>query len=267
MPHLICAEGTSVVIVYKYLHPKRIDVLKNNSIRFTQPAVLNDPFEMLPSLSKIRRDYAGLAEELGREMDPVSAAVVSITAQWRITDTFGRMQDDKAIDLAFLSLSKNRNNPLMWSHYCDSHHGFVVGFDSTDPFFLTDPGVKSGLQEVIYSSDRPVVPSIEGDWPKFLQTNTTVLTKSIDWKYEEELRMFAKPTAADVTEPGCDGHPIYLFKFPADSVREVILGLRTAIESQKEILEIVRNTYPKANLFKADLNQSRFDLDILPFSG
>ncbi len=60
---------------------------------------------------------------------------------------------------------------------------------------------------------------------------------------------------------------IYLFNFPADSVREVILGLRILSETQKDILEIVRTTYPKAKLFKAEPNESKFDLDILPYSG
>lgn len=40
------------MIVYKYLRPERIDVLKNSLIRFTQPAALNDPFESLWILDK-----------------------------------------------------------------------------------------------------------------------------------------------------------------------------------------------------------------------
>jgi hypothetical protein len=256
------------MIVYKYLHPERVDVLKNNRIRFTQPAALNDPFEMMPNLREIRRYYAALSDDVNRDMDPSWAAVQSILTQWKITDTFGRWQADNPSNLAFLSLSKNRNNLLMWSHYCNSHRGFVVGFDSTDPFFrLAKPDVKSILQEVRYSFDRPIMPATDNCSVEFFRTKDNILTKSIDWKYEEELRMFAKPTEADATKPGCDGHPIYLFNFPADSVSEVILGLRTPVETQKEILEIVRNTYPKAKLFKADLNQSKFDLDILPYSG
>lgn len=39
--------------VYKYLTPERIDVLKNQKIRFTQANLLNDPFESLPYVAKI----------------------------------------------------------------------------------------------------------------------------------------------------------------------------------------------------------------------
>jgi len=130
------------MMVYKYLHPERIDVLRDTRIRFTQPAALNDPFEMMPNLLEIRRYYAALSEEVNRDMDPTGSAVQSILTQWKITDTFGRWQADNPSELAFLSLSKNRNNPLMWSHYCDSHHGFVIGFDATNSFFrLAKPGV------------------------------------------------------------------------------------------------------------------------------
>jgi hypothetical protein len=105
------------MLVYKYLDPKRIDdVLKNSHIRFTQPAALNDPFEVRPNLREMLRYYPEEAHQA-------------------IKDFFGRWNEDNASDLAFLSLSKNRNNLLMWSHYCDSHRGFIVGFDSTDPFF------------------------------------------------------------------------------------------------------------------------------------
>lgn len=34
--------------VYKYASPERIDILQNAMIRFTQPALFNDPFEMRP---------------------------------------------------------------------------------------------------------------------------------------------------------------------------------------------------------------------------
>ncbi|MGB4117445.1 MAG: hypothetical protein WBK51_12965 [Polaromonas sp.] len=39
--------------LYKYLHPDRTDVLRNQSIRFSSPAVLNDPFELKPHLAAI----------------------------------------------------------------------------------------------------------------------------------------------------------------------------------------------------------------------
>ncbi len=137
------------MLVYKYLHQERIGILQDALIRFTQPAALNDPFETMPNLQEIRRYYAEQTEQLTTGMDPFSRTLASFTTQQNISKTFGRWQADNASHLAFLSLSKNRNNLLMWSHYCDSHRGFVIGFDSSDPFFSTlNPGSKSVLREV-----------------------------------------------------------------------------------------------------------------------
>lgn len=39
--------------LFKYLHPDRIDVLSAQAIRFSSPAVLNDPFELKPHLAAL----------------------------------------------------------------------------------------------------------------------------------------------------------------------------------------------------------------------
>ena len=38
------------MILYKYLQPARLDVLKKRHIRFTQPGDFNDPFEFRPRI-------------------------------------------------------------------------------------------------------------------------------------------------------------------------------------------------------------------------
>lgn len=39
--------------LFKYLHPDRTDVLLGQSIRFSSPAALNDPFELKPHLAAL----------------------------------------------------------------------------------------------------------------------------------------------------------------------------------------------------------------------
>jgi hypothetical protein len=36
------------MILYKYLSPERLDVLRDAKIRYTQPRLFNDPFELRP---------------------------------------------------------------------------------------------------------------------------------------------------------------------------------------------------------------------------
>ena len=123
---------------------------------------------------------------------------------------------------AILSLGKVPNNLLMWAHYCDSHRGFVLGFDSTHDFFQTREFKRfSTLAEVHYSNERPVMPAPD-EWDgsqeqieKSLSNEDLAelffFTKSEDWKYEQELRMIANPEIADRRVDGADGHDIYLF--------------------------------------------------------
>lgn len=255
------------MIVYKYLHPDRIDVLRNNKIRFTQPAALNDPFEVMPNLREIRRFFEKLTKHLGQAAAFVASGDHFVSIDQTVTDTFGRWNPDNASELAFLSVSKKRNNLLMWSHYCDSHRGFTLGFDSTHSFFSEPkPGLKSILREITYSHARPVMPAPDADPEAFFRANTNILTKSQHWAYEEELRMCASPTAADETKLGLNGEPIYLFRFPVEALREVILGFRMLNEHKDAILQILRDEYRNAKVYETALNESDYDLDVRPIA-
>ena len=44
------------MILYKYLQPTRLDVLKHKRIRFTQPGDFNDPFEFRPKIRDVASD-------------------------------------------------------------------------------------------------------------------------------------------------------------------------------------------------------------------
>ncbi len=95
------------MILYKYLTPERIDVLKNRKIRYTQPAAFNDPFESaLGQREMVDRSI------VMRYQDFMHARIVGI-----------------------LSLTKKRENLVMWAHYALSHQGFVIAFDSQNAFF------------------------------------------------------------------------------------------------------------------------------------
>jgi hypothetical protein len=110
------------------------------------------------------------------------------------------------------------------------------------------------------------MPAPDQNPDKFFMENTNILTKSNHWAYEKELRMSASPDAANDHKPGPDGHELYLFRFPPESVREVILGYRMSTEAREAIVEIVSDTYSKAKLYEAALSESQYDLDILPYA-
>jgi hypothetical protein len=134
------------MIVYKYLDPARIDVLEQGRIRFTQPGALNDPFETLPCFTQYKQAllkslHVGAQKKFGAE-----AAQATLTERQALIDR-ALLDIPKSMSRHFvlLSLSKVRNNLLMWSHYTDSHRGFVIGFDSNNPFFSPGQGSSKWL--------------------------------------------------------------------------------------------------------------------------
>ena len=165
----------------------------------------------------------------------------------------------------------------MWAHYCDSHHGFALGFDSTHAFFQTLRFRAFGvLTEVKYSDERPVMPASE-NWdgsPAEIErvvgeadlAELFFYTKSRDWAYEQELRMIANPDLADRRIEGPAGQNVYLFKFPPDSLKEVIFGIRMHDGLKGHITDLIRQRYPHVKLFQSSLNAMRFNLDISPVS-
>lgn len=249
--------------IYKYLHPDRIDVLENSQIRFSPFEELNDPFECLPNFSKYKREKQEFVkrefrERIGREIPPSTLIATLKPLYDKISETpkfFGE-------SLIMLCLSKSNNNSLMWSHYADSHKGFVIGFDSESSFFEPNNGKSiHGLREVKYSKIREdvIIKNLDEDIIKNFEN--FFFTKSIDWKYEEELRIFAHPDYAS-ERIKVNGSEICLFKFPNDCVKEVILGCRMLNGVKSKITELVKKEYPEANVLKAKLSSNSFNFDI-----
>mgnify|MGYP000919457495 CR=1 FL=1 len=120
--------------LYKYLTPERIDVLLNATIRFSQAEVWNDPFEFQPfyqdhieknpliqlhNFSKIITNYTknGIISTK-KQIDAYEYERKRITKH----DIYKFLNKK----LLALSLTEEKENLLMWSHYSNNHTGFVI---------------------------------------------------------------------------------------------------------------------------------------------
>ena len=84
-----------------------------------------------------------------------------------------------------------------------------------------------------------------------------------DAAIEKELRMLHNLKYADVTTgPDSNGNAIYLFKFPVESVKEVILWCQMPSTARKEITSLIRSKYLSARVYQAEMSKTDFDLDI-----
>ena len=177
--------------IYKYVTQDRVDVLSRKRIRFTPPPFFNDPFEASPVLNfdiepeewlrigEVERERQGLPQEfVDRVSDPEQMARHMPTVLDCMVGMFQGMA-------GVLSLTERPDNLVMWAHYADQHRGFVIGFDSKHPWFEASDAFRVNvLAKVRYANDRP------SKGLKTLTLEDTYLTKSLDWSYEEEWRMF-----------------------------------------------------------------------------
>jgi hypothetical protein len=100
-------------VLYKYCSPDRADIIEGKRIRFTQPRKLNDPFEMIVQT---------------KDLDP---GILQATFE----------------EAAVLCMSEDWDTILMWSHYADSNKGFVLGLDTSSPFFTDRAPMEVGSRE------------------------------------------------------------------------------------------------------------------------
>ena len=126
---------------------------------------------------------------------------------------------------------------LMWAHYADSHKGFCIEYDIPIP---DENNIKllQNLLPVIYSYERISVldecladmnsPTVTDEIATAIYKNG-LLTKSIDWCYQNEWRLISLDNMlTDEGSYNCTFFPI----------SKVYLGAKMSVEQRKEILTI-----------------------------
>ena len=114
--------------LYKYMTPQRalncIPEVDDGTLRATQPAALNDPFECAVATAYVFEDEAEEDRELAKvlteinENKPISAIEV-LTARIEYGSLFTRqlLSDQISTRFGIVSFTANPHHPLMWSLY------------------------------------------------------------------------------------------------------------------------------------------------------
>jgi len=250
------------VEIYKYVTPERVDILSGKRIRFTPPPFFNDPLESSPVLNfdigpeewrrigEIEQETLGLPEELFERVCDTEQIARHMPA---VLDMMVSMLQR---GVGVLSLTERPDNLVMWAHYADLHRGFVLGFNSTHPWFeASDKFRVNILAKVRYANDRPSKGS------KTLTLEDTYLTKSTDWSYEEEWRKFRFLSLADqCIETGSE--PVHLFSFPPELITRVIVGCRATTETRQKLVEVLgQEEYRHVEMRIAELDKRHYKLN------
>lgn len=276
--------------MFKYLPPERTDVLADNLICFNNPLNFNDPFEFNVSfdlstlVSTLHTEIlsSNLEESLA-DSDLVFFKSLPKSQQNAASKEFRKnielslyKNKEKYLNLAtsafkefndnfikitrVLSLTETPNNILMWGHYSQSHRGFVIEFDRGNHFFnqkRSETDEYGFLRKVNYQKELPLNnPYSAGQISHFL-------TKSLDWEYECEWRMLLTSTNSD-KKIKVDDKVFDLYHFPANAIKNIILGCNCSETLKVEIENIIksRRDYSHVNILQASRSTKHFKIKI-----
>ena len=129
-----------MAVLYKYVTHTRaltcIPEVGDGTLRATQPAALNDPFECAVATRYVVSDEWEENRELAdtltqiNESNPVTAEAVD-RARTDYGSLFTRQLFAKQVSTRFgiVSLAADPFHPLLWSHYTTDGSGFAIGYD------------------------------------------------------------------------------------------------------------------------------------------
>ena len=177
-------------ILYKYLHPERLDVLEDSRIRFSPRSAFEDDHELQPDYKAF-----GTFEEIKRHIErggnPMPWVPSASLARLIASNSWYQHRALAAAvanitstnKLGILCLTVDRQSGRMWNEYALNSTGFVIGFDTRHEGFrqMTHP---RGIGEVIYSSEgfATFLGMIEAD------ALAPLYRKRMPYSYEQEWR-------------------------------------------------------------------------------
>jgi hypothetical protein len=237
-------------LLYKYVSIAGLRRILQGPIRFTQPSAFNDPFELLPEIitpldEQERHINLSFDIRAVRQLPP-GEPTSPIPDGCGTSDAMSRdIVQQLNQKIGILSLSRERDSILMWSHYADQYAGAVVAFDASHEFLADQV-------EVEYRVTRPRrhVNSYLCGTPVPI---SELCAKSVHWSYEREVRVVRLLSECTKSE-GADsrGYPIFVRPIPLEAIKSVILGERTPVGQQREIFGRIMETNITLSLAAVD---------------
>ncbi len=237
-------------ILYKFLgvETHHFGALESLTIRFTQPADLNDIFDCAIDLvgddsdlkknAKAVFDRNRASSQENTPPEPRQAAEVKFIRDFidrqkdsdyrkMVVERFERNLDNMVV----LSLTEDPLSPALWGLYSNNATGFVIGLrSSSSPLSRRDSdiGAREGVIRRVEYVDEPTKVRI-GEWklPEDLPYR-----KYSDWSYEKEWRIMRDGAKCD--QVGKKDR-FKLWKIDPQAVESVIVGPRSSMETEQRL--------------------------------
>jgi hypothetical protein len=151
---------------------------------------------------------------------------------------------ERNYDVGIFCLSEVWDNKLMWSHYSNCHKGicYIFKSDRNLPFFAS-------ALPITYSENYPKLNFLTASKDSLI-IDKMFLTKSTDWSYEKERRIF------DIENgPG-------LREFPGCLLKGVIFGCRISKADLQTAAEILIKRNNSIELYRTEEMLDKYGLTL-----
>lgn len=250
---------------YKYRSLQTLDqqcfveaMVLRGEIYFAAPTSFNDPFDLRPTLSveAAAEQQRGHAVKLSRKRYPDrSEAEHEQFADDLLNDVYHpdhiegvrRFMEEGIVrtlsKVGLFCVSESRDNLLMWAHYANEHKGVCLVFDGLHEQMAE-------AQKVQYSDLRIPVNLIT-DHPDTM-VDKALLTKSSQWKYEEEWRLIDHIGGTGVKA------------FHPNVITGVIIGARAPDPVVSTVRSWAKRRTEPLEILRARISETEFKLIIEP---
>lgn len=236
--------------IFRYRNFQRgFEMLDNQELFLSKPSALNDPFDCYEGLIEFKMTREFVKNEMRpmmkskgftRTMCKKMESEILLNRSSTIYDEFFKSYKD---NFGVCCFSWKCDNIVLWANYADNHAGVCLGFNGLSP---VQTGLY-GIYPVYYTSEikKYTFTSFEdeGYWQHWL------MTKAIDWKYEDEVRLISKSRNG-------------ILKFPKENLTEIFLGFSVTEENKGKVIEsLIRNNYSdETKLYRMAIDKKSFSL-------
>ena len=244
---------TQVPILYKYVSTKTaMLIFENSKLKISNPKKFNDPLDCYPELISFReipKDYFETRKEKYGDIFP------NLFQKPRPTDkeieySFKKVAFPQIISrIGTTCFSQTYLEPLMWSHYSNSHSGICIGFNLMKLYLSLKENEKALAKINYVETFEP----IEYFSNPFNSIHKWLNTKSKNWEYEREIRLI-------FTNTDLNNNLENFISFDTNSIDEVIFGLNFSFEDNNASIKKIDKNLPNANKFQMAIKEKSFNL-------
>lgn len=232
---------------FRMVNDYLLDSLENSTLYFASREALNDPFDSNVDIKSIFKRFA--ADTKNKLNSRIGSEILK-------DEGFFTRFHQNMVELGICSFTIALHETLMWSHYGNEHKGVAIEYDFPIEY-LDDEDVFLGASATTYD-DNAITDWLSDHIIQYEYNHYKLVTgllkkmltsKAPSWSYEEEGRII-RPTTG-------------LLEIPKDILKSVTFGLRTSVEDETKVRDVINAHYSNVKYQRVVRGESDFGLSFI----